>query len=73
MNTEEAIKANIYAQLNDMSKLDELCGRTSMLLATTLGVLLNNDADLHITELKKVCNEMFKEAEKAQKIQRNVQ
>jgi hypothetical protein len=73
MNTEEAIKANIYAQLNDMSKLDELCGRTCMAISSAIIILLNHGADLHIQELKKAIDELFIEAGKAAKAKQNVQ
>jgi hypothetical protein len=73
MKTKDAIKMGVYAQLNDMSSLDQACGRVAMVLAEAIGVLLNKGAFAHLDELEKVCGELFTEAKRAAKAKQNVQ
>jgi len=72
METKETIKAKIETEIEKMDPIDEVCARVCVNLAQTIAMLLTNGDTPRLEELKRICIELFDEAEKAKKAAKTV-
>jgi len=72
METKEMIEQDIEKEIADMNPIDELCARICVNLGKVIAMLLTNGDTPRLEELKRICIELFDEAEKAKNAARTV-
>jgi hypothetical protein len=72
MEDKESIEVDIEKEIKGMNPIDELCSRILVHFGQTIAMLLTNRDTARLNELKRIVDELFLEAEKAQQAARTV-